>query len=370
MNVLLVQGSSAGGVGRHVAALAAGLVRRGHRVLVAASGQGEADFGFSSAGASHVEVVIGAAPHPVRDARAVRDLARLVPGADVVHAHGLRAGALAVMAAAGRTPVVVTLHNLPVGSRAVRTVSLALEQVVARGAAYVLGVSGDLVDLARRAGARNAERALVPAPAGAAPSASPAELGARLRTDLGLSEHACLAVTVARLAVQKGLPVWLEAVADLTRRRPDLEVVALIAGDGPLRGELQARIDRDDLPVRLLGARSDVPDLFAGADIVVCPSLWEGQPLVIQEALRAGAAIVATDAGGTAEVAGEAAILVPPQNPAALAQAVIDVAGSPRRRHRLRAAAAARAGELPTQDDAVDQVERVYSSVTDIPAVG
>ncbi|MFP5390056.1 MAG: EAL domain-containing protein, partial [Gammaproteobacteria bacterium] len=81
----------------------------------------------------------------------------------------VRAGALAVLAVrtlpAGRRPgVVVTLHNLPVGGRAVRAVSAVLERVVARGADAVLGVSGDLVDRARRLGAAHAERALVPAP--------------------------------------------------------------------------------------------------------------------------------------------------------------------------------------------------------------
>ena len=62
----------------------------------------------------------------------------------------------------------------------------------------------------------------------------------------------------------------------------------------------------------LLGRRDDVADLLAAADVVVVASLWEGQPLAVQEALRAGPPVVATDAGGTAEVTGDAAVLVPP----------------------------------------------------------
>src|SRR5665811_1646219 len=104
------------------------------------------------------------------DVAALRALRRLFPDREVVHAHGLRAGALSVLAARSlprrrRPRVAVTLHNLPVGGARVRVVSALLERVVARGADVVLGVSGDLVDLARARGARVVERALVPTPA-------------------------------------------------------------------------------------------------------------------------------------------------------------------------------------------------------------
>lgn len=98
--VLLVLGTSAGGVGVHVRSLADGLRDRGARVEVAAPPSTQAVFGFRD----HVDVPIGSAPHPVRDARALRALRRAAVDADVVHAHGLRASALAVLA--GRPPVV------------------------------------------------------------------------------------------------------------------------------------------------------------------------------------------------------------------------------------------------------------------------
>ncbi len=364
MNVLLVQGTSAGGVGRHVVTTAAGLQRRGHRVVLAAPATAREDFGVDATGAGFVAVAIGDRPDPRRDAAAVRRLRQISAGADVVHAHGLRAGALTALALLGRrTPLVVTLHNLPVGSVRVRAISTGLESVVAHQADAVLGVSGDLVSRMARRGAVRTERALVPAPPGRPASGSRQQLAARLRSELGLAPGTVLIVTVARLAVQKGLPLWLDAVAELTQRRPGADLAVLIAGEGPLRADLAGRARRERLPVHLLGVRSDVADLFTAADIAVCPSVWEGQPLVVQEALRAGAPLVATDVGGTREVAGEAAVFVPYGDPPALAAAIgrlVDDAGE---RSRLRVAALARARELPDDEATLEQLERVYATV-------
>ena len=116
-----------------------------------------------------------------------------------------------------------------------------------------------------------------------------------------------------------------------------------MAGDGPLRAPLQARIDAEHLPVRLLGHRDDVPDLLAAADVVVSSAVWEGQPVGIQEALHAGAAVVATDVGGTGAVVGDAALLVPPADPVSLSRAIRDVVVHGAVRDNLRSRAVERA---------------------------
>ncbi|RFU38981.1 glycosyltransferase family 1 protein, partial [Actinomadura logoneensis] len=90
--VALVLGTSAGGVGRHVRSVAAGLVERGARVAVFGPAATEELFGFTGAGARFAELDLADRPRPVSDARAVARLRRLVRDADVVHAHGLRAG--------------------------------------------------------------------------------------------------------------------------------------------------------------------------------------------------------------------------------------------------------------------------------------
>jgi len=369
--VLLVLGPSGGGIGRHVRELAEELRAAGRPVAVAAPPATVARFGFAEAGLRVAPVVIGERPHPLRDLAAVRRLRRLTHGAAVVHAHGLRAGALAVLACgrrSGRIPVVVTVHNAPpVGGGVAATVYRLLERVVARRAAAVLVVSGDLADRMRAVGARQVDRALVPAPL-----PHPAEGQSRasrrvLRAEFGVGEDELLLVTAARLAPQKGLEVLLDAVAALTAAGtslPALPIRAVIAGDGPLAEPLAEVAAQRNLPVRLLGRRPDVPHLFAAADLAVVPSLWEGQPLVVQEALAAGAAIVATDAGGTGEVTGDAAVLVPPGDARALAAAIRELAADPGRREELRRRAVIRAGDLPTAHDALAQVVAVYRRVT------
>jgi glycosyltransferase involved in cell wall biosynthesis len=365
VNVLLVQGSSAGGVGRHVGALARSLVAAGHAVVVAGPGEVRSDFAIDRTGARFETVPIADRPKPAADARALLRLRHLSRSVDVVHAHGLRAGGLAALALGpvllarrGADPtLVVTLHNLPVGGGLVAAVTRVLERLVARRADVVLGVSGDLVRRMQRLGAARTERALVPAPLGGSPERAPE----RVRADLGVPDGAALLVTVARLAPQKGLDYLLDGVAELAGRRPDLRVTAVVAGDGPLLEGLRDRVRSQDLPVRLLGARTDVPDLFAAADVAICSSVWEGQPLVVQEALRLGAPLVATDVGGTAEVAGDAAVLVPFGDAGALADAVASLLDDPEQRTRLSEAGRARAAAFPTDADALGQVLRLYS---------
>lgn len=356
LRLALVLGTSAGGVGRHVAALAGGLAGAGHEVLVCGPAATAETFGFAAAGARFVPVEVTDRPRPVGDLRAVARLRSLLRGADVVHAHGLRAGGLAVLAVRSlgraRPRLVVTLHNALLARGSVAVAYGVLERVVARGADDVLGVSADLEERMRSLGAARVGHAVVPAPVGATARRTPEEV----RADLGVTGP--LVVTVARLAEQKGLPLLLDAAALLAGRAP--VPVFVVAGDGPLEASLRARIDAESLPVRLLGRRSDVAELFAAADVATCPSVWEGQPLVVQEALRAGAPLVATAVGGVPEMVGDAAVLVPYGDPAALAAAVGRLLDDPAERARLSAAARDRAASFPDDAAAVAAALAVY----------
>ncbi|WP_433337963.1 glycosyltransferase family 4 protein [Spirillospora sp. CA-294931] len=368
LRVALVLGTSAGGVGRHVRSLARGLVARGARVVVCGPAATEDLFGFAAAGARFAEVDLADRPRPVSDARAVARLRKVLKDADVVHAHGLRAGALAVAATAGvapgplrlsrgRVPLVVTLHNAVITGGRTAAVYGALERVVARGAAAVLGVSPDLEERMRELGARRVGHALVPSPASAGEPGPDVRAG--LRAELGAADRP-LILTVGRLAEQKGLPTLLDASEGWGGRTPRPLVV--IVGDGPLEERLRARVDAEDLPVLLTGRRSDVPALLAAADIAVVPSVWEGQPLIVQEILRAGRPLVATRVGGIPVMVGEgdAALLVPPNDAQELERAVARVLDDPALAVRLGAAAAQRATALPTEDEAVDELGELY----------
>jgi glycosyltransferase involved in cell wall biosynthesis len=143
----------------------------------------------------------------------------------------------------------------------------------------------------------------------------------------------------------------------------------VLAGDGPLAGKLRAQAAALGVDALFLGHRDDIPVLLAAAAVFVLPSQWEGQPLGLQEALRAGTAIVATRAGGIPDLVGPdlvstaAALLVPPGDAPALAAAVRMVLTDSSLAARLRAAAAARAATLPAEADATAAALAAYAAV-------
>src|SRR5207248_7974618 len=116
-------------------------------------------------------------------------------------------------------------------------------------------------------------------------------------------------------------------------------------------------------PVTFLGDRDDVPSLLAAADVLVLPSDWEARPLVVQEALRAGVPVVATDVGGVRGLVGSAAVLVPAGNAAALADGIRRVLVDDALRTELRRAGPVRAAQWPTVEDMVDELLAVYRFV-------
>lgn len=357
--ILQVCGSAAGGVRAHLADCARILAADGHDVIVEAPAAVLDSLDVEPARAEALEI----GPRPsLNDTLAVARLRRLGRRADVVHAHGLRAGALAALALGrrrrGRTRLVVTLHNLTIGGRLTTLVGERLERLIARRADLILAVSPDLAERARELGAPRVELAIIPAvppqqPTEPDPSdpAAPEEAwpqeGARL-------------LTVARLAPQKGLPLLLEAAAILSREVDAGRLAAFtwaIAGDGPGREEAAERIAAEQLPVTLLGRRTDAPALMEAADVVVQTSLWEGQPLTIQEALRSGTAIVATDVGGTAVTARGGAVLVAPQAQA-IAEALGTLLSDPEARSRAAERAHEAVGRLPGLEDLAVQLRQ------------
>src|SRR3984957_16149356 len=273
--------------------LADGLAGRGVAVTVAGPSSADARLAFGAVpGASFAAVEIGDRPRP-GDLASILRLRRLLAGPrqggpDVVHAHGLRAGALSLLALAlvrgGRRPAAaVTVHNAPpAGGGAPALVYRLLERLVARRAGLVLCVSPDLEARMRAAGARRVERAVIAAPG--APAGTP---GAGVLPPGG-PEGRPVVLGAGRLAPQKGFGVLLEAAAAWQ----DLDPVPLvmIAGEGPLGGGLVGRAAELGVDAVFAGPRDDVPALLAAAAVFVLPSRWEGEPLVLQEALRAGGA--------------------------------------------------------------------------------
>jgi glycosyltransferase involved in cell wall biosynthesis len=370
MKIALVLGTSTGGTGRHVKMLADGFTAQGFTAEVFGPLQTDRDFAFGGGhgpGAAgtpvrFTAVEIADRPRLLRDLRAIVKLRRLLgsSGPDVVHAHGLRAGALTAVAVAftrarRRGALIVTVHNAPPAGGVTGAIYRGLEVMVARRADSVLCVSADLEERMRAVGARQVGHAVVPAPSGSLGAAAgdvSAEKRAAIRAELGAVPDRPVVLAVGRLAAQKGFALLLDAAVYWRDMHPEPLLVSV--GDGPLEAELRGRAAALGLAVRFAGHRGDVPALLAAADVFVLPSVWEGQALILQEALRAGVPIVATRVGGNPELTGEdAAVLVPPGDAARFAAAVRAVLGDPALATRLRKAALEQARELPDTDEAV-----------------
>ncbi|MFI9365409.1 glycosyltransferase family 4 protein [Kitasatospora sp. NPDC053057] len=367
LHVVLVLAASTGGIGAHVRSLAQGLVAHGVIVTVCAPAGTDALFGFSRTGARFHTVDITPTAGARSDATAIGELRRAFTGADVVHAHGLRAGLLSDLAlrTAGRfpglrpeTPLVVTSHHALLATGMERRLQRLMERRVARAADLVLGASSDLVARARELGATDARLGPVAAPPMPEGRLGRAEARAAL---LGDGPDRPLVLAVGRLVPQKAFGLLLDATGELSALDP--EPLLLLAGDGPEAGPLRERVAAEKLPVRLLGYRTDVPDLLAAADVVVVSSRWEARSLVVQEAMRAGVPVVATAVGGIPELVGDAAVLVPPGDPAALGRAVRELLVAPARREQLVAAGRQQAETWPDEAATVAQVLSTYDEL-------
>ncbi|WP_171111943.1 MULTISPECIES: glycosyltransferase family 4 protein [Streptomyces] len=361
LRTVQVLGGGNAGSSAHVRSLAAGLVARGVRVTVCAPVEADRIYDFSGAGAEHVHVPRSSDPGSVAALRAA------CTGADLVHAHGLHASFRAALALAGRsTPLIVTWHSRAHVEGARAHFLRLLERRVVRAAAVVLGTTSDLVDRARRAGARDARLAAVALP-GRRTSAEPAEPDGpdlarpKIRAELGAIGRPLL-MAVGSLDPQRGYDVLLDA-ARAWRGLDPMPLVA-IAGEGPLRTALQRRIEEEGLPVRLIGRRDDVGELLAAADLALLPSRWESRSVLAQEALHARVPLVATAVGGVPELVGDAAELVPPGDAEAFADAVVRLLGDPERRELLAEQGLRQAATWPTEDETVAQVLSVYDELT------
>ncbi|MBL1107741.1 glycosyltransferase family 4 protein [Streptomyces sp. 5-8] len=342
----------------HVRSLADGLVARGVRVTVCAPVEADRAYDFSGVGADHVHVPRSSDPVSVAALRTA------CANADLVHAHGLHASFRAVLALSGRsTPLVVTWHNRAQAEGPRGQLLRLLERRVVRTAAVVLGTSSDLVDRARRTGARDARLAAVGLPGQRRPVVldDPDRLRPKVRAELGATGRPVL-IAVGSLDRHRGYDVLLDAAR--AWRDLDPAPLVVIAGEGPLRPVLQQRIEAEGLPVRLIGRRDDVPELLAAADLALLTSSWESRSVLAQEALHARVPLVATRVGGVPDLVGDAAELVPYGDPAALAATVLRLLADPERCALLRERGLRQAATWPTEDETVAQVLSVYDELT------
>lgn len=154
---------------------------------------------------------------------------------------------------------------------------------------------------------------------------------AQVHQELGVTDSVLIAITVGRLVVQKGHKYLLQAIPKVLAEYND--VLFVFAGDGLLRTELEQQSRQLGIQhkLRFLGTRSDVPRLLQAADLFILPSLWEGLPLALLEAMSAGLPVVGTQVEGVEEILVNErnGLLVPVKDPDALSEAIIRLLRDP-----------------------------------------
>jgi glycosyltransferase involved in cell wall biosynthesis len=313
--VQLIPTLSVGGAERIVALLAREQMRLGHAVDIVVLGASED---------SWIEQELRSLEIPVHflDKGAGLSVA-VVPklgatlralGPDVVHTHlHVLKYLLPTRTIFRPSALVHTLHNLA-ENEAVWT-DRTLQQGVFRWRVAPVAI-GDAVAQSLQQVYGLTARATIPNGIEVDRFAPAPEVRPQLRAELGLPEHAPVFVVVGRLNPQKNHRLLMQAFGQL---RGDAHL--LVVGDGELRAELEALAPADR--VRFLGIRKDVPRLLAAADVFVLSSDWEGNPLVVMEAMAAGKPVVATAVGCVPElVVSGAGRLVPSGDAEQLAAAM------------------------------------------------
>jgi glycosyltransferase involved in cell wall biosynthesis len=190
--------------------------------------------------------------------------------------------------------------------------------------------------------------------------------GKTVRDELGIGAGQPLVGLVANIRGSKGHNVFLDAAREVLARRPDTRF--LIVGDGVGYDEVRGRV-RDtglDAAVTLTGFRRDIPEVMAALDVLVLPSLRsEATSQVIPQAFAVGTPVVASTVGGNPELVrdGETGRLVPPGDPRALAEAILELVGDPERARRLGRAGQRLARDRWSIDASMARTAQVYTEL-------
>jgi glycosyltransferase involved in cell wall biosynthesis len=301
-------------------------------------------------------VVVGARSY-LREYRSLDALiARLKPG--VIHTHGYREDVIGgAVARANRLPTVSTVHGFTGGGRRDR-LNERIQCFALRRADAVLAVSRPLVDRLRRAGVRRERIRFIPN--GFTPPANTMTRVAARRM-LGIAEQAVVAGWVGRLSREKGADVMLDAL-----EQSDASWRLSMIGEGKERDRLKEQAAELGIGDRILwhGAVANAGALFPAFDAFVLSSRTEGTPIALFEAMHARVPIVAARVGGVPDVVtSEHALLVPPEEPGTIAEALEQLRREPSAATLRTDLARKRVLQAFSAEAWLDAVEEVYRTV-------
>lgn len=343
LRILLVVESSSGGAGRHVMDLAEGLIARHCAVhLLYATGRIDRIFRdrLHSMPVLHQQVIeMRRSIHPT-DLLAMAAVCRYVKTSgpfDIIHGHASKGGAIARLAGmVCGIPSFHTFHGLimmdPTLPLCKRLIYLTIERGLAMAATRLIAVSPEEARAAAALKLAAPRISIIPNGVGK-PNLTPRR---QARLALDLPEHALVVGFIGRLVAQKSPDVLLRAFAQASASIPNAYLAMI--GSGPLANELHALTRELGISdkVRWPGER-DARTCLAGFDVFALSSRKEGLPYVILEAMAAGLPVVATASAGVESLLkdGENGLVVPADDPAAFAGALLRVLNDPEQRAAL-----------------------------------
>jgi glycosyltransferase involved in cell wall biosynthesis len=300
------------------------------------------------------------------DFQAITDIVEVIrrEQADVIHCHLYHAALYGRLAAkrAG-VPCVVTAHNVYSNPKWHRRL---INRWLGRYTARIIGVSQPVGDDVLRYDRIAPEKLLViPNGIDLAPMLQMLD-HETAKKRLGLPACAPVIGCVGRLEPQKGHRFLLEALAMLRKQRGDCPHLVIV-GTGSALGSIRRQIESLSLEdrVHLLGTRRDIPEILAALDLFVLPSLWEGLPLALLEAMAAGVPVMASAVGGVGDVLdnGRYGGLLPPGNGSALCDAMTDWLDHPEKRRALGELGKMRAHQDYSARSMVGRLEEIYEAL-------
>jgi glycosyltransferase involved in cell wall biosynthesis len=372
MRVVMLSNSfppEVGGIQEHVSNLAQTLARQGHQLQIVTVRRNKSErVRDTFAGLDVIRVPQLNLPQTLTTqylaiTTALLIAMRLRGQADVVHYHTFWPDAFTAFVVNKFVPTVYTAHESRFLLMAEQPKSRRWLKLALRPFQGILAPSTELLEVTRQLGVSSEKSAFI-ANAVDARKFRTDLTGATVRARYGIPLDHCLILCPRRLVPKNGLEFLIESLPLIRRRFSGVSV--LIAGDGPEREQLEARVRELGLHeyVSFAGSQDndDLPEFYAAADIVAIPSLKEATSIAGLEAMASARAVVATNVGGLPEIIedGVSGLLVPPRDPEALARAISRLIEMPELRKQLGLVARARVEQKFTWEQVASETTRAY----------
>lgn len=371
IKILHVIRPAEGGMKEHLLSLLKGLDKNRFHIHVACPGNSSIETELRKLGIQVHNIPLVGPINPgedIRSCKAIKNLCQ-AEGFTIIHCHGSKAGLVGRLAAAtAKVPLVIlTAHNFVVDDK----YSLAKKIVFTKGEQFLGRVTDCVITVSSALRKEYIEKFRVPAEKvvcvynGIDTESFDLTVDKKkIKTQLGLAPEKPVIGTVARMAPQKGLPFLLEAIAILGET---VNAGFLIAGDGPLRPDLERQAEQLGLSGKVCfpGYCQNIKEILQIFDIFVIPSISEGLSITAIEALAAGKPVVASRVGGLPEVVedGKTGVLVPPGDPATLASAIKNLLDDPALRERMGRAGRRTAKDKFSLENMIRKTEELYISL-------